>query len=91
MVHENWRKYDIVADFTDDDIRELMALVAPYVDERAVEYDKTGIEVSKMTFLKAGFPIMELDFEDLTGTLIANDEIIAHPEIPGITFARWED
>lgn len=89
--NDNWRKYDIVTDFTDDDVRQLLLLVDPYVNERKVEFDDNDVEVTKMAFLRDGFPIMELDFDDLAGVLIVNDEIIAHPEIPGITFARWED
>ena len=91
MKHDDWRKYDIVADFTDDDVRQLISLVAPFVNERKVEFDDDNVEVTNMTFLRDGFPIMELDFDDLTGFLIANDEIIAHTELPGITFARWEE
>lgn len=91
MKHDNWRKYDIVADFTDDDVRQLISLVEPFVNQREIQFDDDDIEVIKMTFLRDDFPIMELDFDDLTGFLIANDELIAHPELPGITFARLED
>lgn len=54
MKNDNWRKYDIVADFTDDDVRQLLLIVDPYVNERKVEFDDNDVEVTKMAFLRDG-------------------------------------